>query len=174
MTHPLLPSQNEVFVRTLEHLQGSSTESLHNTSVMSGPKRTLDQLLRTDFGFSKDTQLSRDPTFERVVIKRTPENLQGAREQWTQFVDTFFTQKNRPVPDWPVYVQAQQELGIQGDRDIDRLGRSVKRSLQMRLAVLLEPLSVKVPRWSWVSRAHCYFVAAHWKNYTLPSGGFAC
>lgn len=64
-------------------------------------------------------------------------------DHWTEFTNTFFKRQNRPVTDWPFYVQVQEELGIYGSTELHRVARSLKRSIRIRLGTFLQQLSVR-------------------------------
>lgn len=68
------------------------------------------------------------------ALRRTPEALELAASAWKVFVSDYF--RDRPVPDWPQYVEIQEGLGLYGRSPFERTFRKLKRTAQKRLNVL--------------------------------------
>ena len=134
--------------------------------------RFLDFLLRIENSLSYFKTIFNSAWKE--ALDRTPETLQDASDEWTEFTDTFFRKQNRPVPEWPFYVQVQEELGIYQNSTTDRLRRTLRRKILKQLSFVFRRLSETFPNWTWASTNHCYTAAAVWDKYRLPSGKYKC
>lgn len=166
------PSQDDLYIRSLTRLERgcNSTDKLHPQN--SHKLRFLDLLLRIENSLSYFKGI-----FHKVwkeALDRTPETLQDASDEWNEFTDIFFRKQNRPVPEWPFYIQVQEELGIYRNTTTDRLGRTLRRKALRRLSLVFKRLSETFPNWTWASRNHCYTTAAVWNHYRLPSGKYKC
>lgn len=114
------------------------------------------------------------PDYFEKAIQRTPEALALAASEWEKLTTTYYRQMERPVPDWPLYVEIQEGLGILGNTPYHRTQRTLKRKLRRQAKFVLETLSEQLSAWSWISRAQCYLDAALSNNYTLPSNRYSC
>jgi hypothetical protein len=108
------------------------------------------------------------------LLDRSPERLAYAASKWKSLSQKFFLDKGRPVPDWPMYVEIQEELGIYGRSRLHRLQRVLKRKVQQRLKDIFERVTLLYPQWNWAARSYCYLTAALSNHYKLPSGRFSC
>jgi hypothetical protein len=113
-------------------------------------------------------------TLVEKILERSPENLANIASQWHSFTEQFFTSKGRPVPDWPQYVNVQEELGIFGKTPGHRYGRRIRRLAQEQLKNALDVVCKRYPNWEWAKQTHCYFTAALVPEYFLPSGNISC
>jgi hypothetical protein len=114
------------------------------------------------------------PDLVKEALNRSPVRLARAAVEWNSFANQFYTMRGRPVPDWPMYVQIQEDFGIYGKTRLHRLGRLLKRRLQERLSPVLERACLQYPQWKWVAQKHCYLTAALSEQYRLPSGKYSC
>ena len=53
-----------------------------------------------------------DREFLEKALERTPESLVLAASEWDRFSNEYFRKKGHLVPDWPLYLEIQEELGI--------------------------------------------------------------
>ena len=114
------------------------------------------------------------PDLANKALDRSPARLARAAAEWNSFANEFYTMRGRPVPDWPMYVQIQEDFGIYGKTRLHRLGRFLKRRLQERLKRVLERACLQYPQWEWIAQKHCYLTAALSDQYRLPSGKYSC
>jgi hypothetical protein len=114
------------------------------------------------------------PDLMKEALDRSPARLARAAAEWNSFVTEFYTLQHRPVPDWPMYIQIQEDLGIYGKVRLYHLGRLLKRRLQERLKHVLERACLQYPGWKWLAQKHCYLTAALSDQYRLPSGKYSC
>jgi hypothetical protein len=110
----------------------------------------------------------------KMALERTPETLADAAILWESIVNDLFRGRNRPIPNWPQFVEIQEGLGIYGTTRYHRLTRDLKKRAQGRLKGIFEKLSLRFPGWKWAVRKHCYLTAAFWDRYRLPSGEYCC
>jgi hypothetical protein len=75
------------------------------------------------------------PELLEEALHRTPERLALAASEWKLFVDKYFIAWNQTVPDWPLYVEIQETLGIYGQSSFECAFRRIKRNAQKRLNV---------------------------------------
>jgi len=69
--------------------------------------------------------------FLAEALHRSPETLEQAASEWEAFVDEFFRDQGRVVPDWPQHVKIQEGFGIwtlaetqkEGTEVVDRVMR---------------------------------------------------
>jgi len=101
------------------------------------------------------------------ILDRSPQNMAQITSQWKSFTEEFFTSRGRPVPDWPQYVNIQEELGMMGKTVFHRYGRRVKRLAQGSLKNIFEAVCRRFPQWEWAKRRNCYFAAALVPEYFL-------
>jgi hypothetical protein len=106
------------------------------------------------------------------ALKQSPDTLAGAAAAWTSFGDTFFRNRGRPIPDWPIYVEIQEALGIYGK--FGQYRRMVKKNIQEHLKVVFDKLCLQFPEWKMAARIQCYFTAALSNKYEFSSGKFEC
>ena len=52
--------------------------------------------------------------FLAEALHRSPETLEQAASEWETFVDEFFRNQGRVIPNWPQYVEIQEGVGIYG------------------------------------------------------------
>jgi len=52
--------------------------------------------------------------FLTEALHRSQETIKQAASEWEAFVDEFFRNKGRVIPDWPQYVEIQEGVGIYG------------------------------------------------------------
>lgn len=74
-------------------------------------------------GANLDFLNRRYPELLLEALERSSENLALAASLWTEFSHTFFTSRDRGVPDLPLYVEIQEGLGIYGRGWIERFLR---------------------------------------------------
>lgn len=110
----------------------------------------------------------------KEALKRSPTRLARAAEEWEKFTDGFFKKRGRPVPDWPIYVEIQEDLGLYRNGRVARLERLLKRAVHEQLKASFEVICLRYPQWKWAARKHCYYTAALWNEYKLPSGLYSC
>jgi hypothetical protein len=106
------------------------------------------------------------------ALKQSPDTLAGAAAAWTCFADTFFRNRGRPVPDWPIYVEIQEALGIYGK--FGQYRRMMKKNIQEHLKVVFDKLCLTFPEWKMAARIQCYLTAALSNEYEFSSGKFEC
>jgi hypothetical protein len=126
----------------------------------------MDQMVDIDFLRTINS------TLVDSILERSPENLQQIASQWHSFTNQFFLSKGRPIPDWPQYINIQQELGL-----LENSGRfrSLRQGVQRRLRDVLSVLRKRFPDWDWEKKKHCYLTAAlELDSYFLPIGGISC
>jgi hypothetical protein len=151
--YPFSPQLSEMYTQT------SSVEAVFLCLVM-------DQMVDIDILRTVNS------TLVDSILERYPENLRQIASQWHSFANQFFLSKGRPIPDWPQYINIQQELGL-----LENHGhfRSLKQCAQRRLKDVLSVLCKRFPDWSWAKEQHCYLTAAlELDSYFLPLGGISC
>jgi hypothetical protein len=114
------------------------------------------------------------PELLKNALEYSPKSLAKAGAEWETFTHRFFINRGRPVPDWPLYVQIQEGLGIYGKTSVHRLVRSMKNRAQIPIQVIFGTISLYFPKWGWANRKHCYLTAALGNEYKLPSGHYSC
>jgi hypothetical protein len=97
-----------------------------------------------------------------------------AKSEWEIFSNAYYREMDRPVPDWPVYVEIQEGLGLLENSEAQRSQRKLKRRIQGALKVFLDNLSERFPGWTWLIRERCHLAAAVSDQYILPSGKYSC
>ena len=169
------PELEDLYLQTLERLQVEKGISIQYQN--SAQMRFLDFLLRSEdiIGISGLMRLGgRFNSTLNEILNPSPEALQHASDEWNEFTNTFFKNHNRPVPEWPVYIQIQEELGIYKNSTVDRARRALRKKALTGLSFVLGRLTKAFPDWAWASRSHCYATATVWNRYRLPSGKYSC
>lgn len=113
------------------------------------------------------------PEYMAEALKKTPETLAAAASEWEKFSNTYYRDLGRPVPDWRVFEEIQEGLGLPRP-PYRETHRQLKRILQRQLEVVLERISERVPSWKWAESVQCYLAAGLSDKYILPSGGYSC
>ena len=171
--HVLNATQEEMFAREFSRIEEerSSSDELSQLQLDSEEHMFLKRLLGSwDLpGLEK-----RNKDLMDKALRRSPNTLAQVATEWKNFADTFFRNRNRPVPYWPLYIEIQEAVGIYGTSRHHRLRRMFKRKIQEQLKVLFERTSQRFPGWKWAARKNCYFTAAFCNEYRLPSGYYAC
>jgi hypothetical protein len=171
----LNPKQSKIFREELHHIElnHSSTTKLSQLLLYSEENRFLDRIL-----LRKSNNLPRLQTYYPELLSEaldhSPKALARARVEWEAFTHRFFTNRARPIPDWPLYVQIQEGLGIYGTTSIHRLVRGIKRNARIPLQIVFSKIILYFPKSKWVRRKHCYLTAALCEEYELPSGDYSC
>ena len=91
-----------------------------------------------------------------VALKRSPEALSAVASEWASFKYSWFQQYERPVPDWPAYVEIQEGLGIYGRTRWHRFGRRVKRLAQELLFMTTQHVCRYFDGWEWAAKKQRY------------------
>jgi hypothetical protein len=99
------------------------------------------------------------------AVERTPKALSDAASAWQWFESAWFGQFNRPVPDWPIYVEIREGLGIYGNTRFHRIGRKLKMIGQRQMLILLNQVCRIFPQWRWATRKWGYLKAALTEEY---------
>ena len=120
-----------------------------------------------------DIQKNRPEEFAKA-LKRTPESLAAARVEWERFTRIFFTDQGRPVPYWPAYLEIQRDLRIIGRSEYILKTLGLKLKLQSLLVPVLRSLTRVFSGSKWAQENYCYWQAAGWHKYRLPSGKCSC
>jgi hypothetical protein len=171
----LNPSQGEYFRQELARFEQerSSSDTLSQLYLKSTENRFLYQVLLWKGQRLPDFQEFHSEFMEEA-LERTLDNLALAASVWEQFSNDFFRKQGRPIPDWPMYVEIQKDLGIYGTSQYHQLGRMLKKRAQERLKVTFDNLCRIFPGWTWAARKRCYLTAVFWNQYKLPSGKYSC
>jgi len=125
----------------------------------------LDTMVDTDFLRTVNS------TLVDSILERSHENLGEIAAQWDSFTEQFYLKIGRPIPDWPQYIDIQEELGL-----IEKSGnlRSLRRVTQRRFMDVLVVLCKRFLDWEWAKRKHCYLTAAlESDSYFLPNGSIS-
>lgn len=99
------------------------------------------------------------------ALERTPVTLTNAALAWKEFEFTWFGRHNRPVPDWPIYVEIREGLGIYGRSAFSRTGRRLKRIGNKGLLRFFDKILGVFPRWQWAAKNSWYLGAALAEKY---------
>ena len=149
-------------LNNLSLLYLDSRENLFISHVLLFKGRTLPLLQKYHSVFIKD------------ALTRTSDTMSHAAREWDEFAYNFFRKQGRPIPDWPLYVELQEELGRYGRTQYHRYGRMMKMKVQEELKMIFEEIHLRFPEWKWAARLHCYLTASLWHRYKLPSGKYSC
>lgn len=107
----------------------------------------------------------------REATEKTPQAMESARWLWKAVVKNF-EENNRPVPDWPLFIEMQEGLELRETNLWSRIKRGVERIRLKGLLALMDNLPPWVPKNDWVEKRHCYLramFAEKWE-FDLPSG----
>jgi hypothetical protein len=168
-------TQNAIFFKELHRIESERLSSDYLSTLCQDSERNL--FLYFLYGNLNDLEVFRGTSLEvRVydLLDRSPERLARAASEWKLFSQKFFINRGRPVPDWPLYVEIQEGLGIYGNSRLHRLQRVLKRKVQLRLKDHLSTVCPQYPQWRWAARLQCYLTAALSNQYKLPSGRYSC
>jgi hypothetical protein len=78
------------------------------------------------------------PELLAEALHRTPGTLALAASEWKSFMNEYFMDRNRKVPDWPRYVEIQEALGIYGQSQFECTFRRIKRRAQKYLNIFFD------------------------------------
>jgi hypothetical protein len=169
----LVTSQDRLFLKDLAQIE----EKRSGSNILSSLYNNSDENVfveRVLFWLVSNGLLELvHPEYMEEALKKTPETLALAASEWEKFSNIYFRKLGRPVPDWPVFEEIQEGLGLPVPA-YRRTHRQLKRKLQRQLEVVLERISERAPSWKWVQGAKCYLAAALSDRYILPSGGYSC
>lgn len=154
--------EQERSLNNLSLLYLDSQENLFISHVLLFKGRTLPLLQKYHAAFIKG------------ALTRTSHTLAHAASHWDELTNNFYRKQGRPVPDWPLYVEVQEELGRYGRTQYHRYGRMIKKRVQEELKMIFENIYLRFPEWKWAARKHCYLTAGLWHRYKLPSGKYSC
>jgi hypothetical protein len=167
-----------LYVETLRQLQEERSALGHQSTMdvdlsqCSETSHFLLLLLR--YGIPLKTLEIWAPNTLKEALQRTPETLTRATGVWKDMTDRFFRNLGRPVPDWPGFVEIQEELGIYGKTAIHRAARRITRRAQMVGKRVIHELRLKFPESKALKRKQCYLSAALTEDYVMPEGWISC
>jgi hypothetical protein len=172
---PLLnENQQELFSQQLDRIEQEriSSDLLSQLHLNSEEKNIflLDIVTMSNMSIIQQ----RHSKFMAEALKESPDKLSRAAAAWEGIADTLFRKRGRPVPDWPIYVEIQETLGIYGKLAHQRYRRETKKKIQETLKDVFDKLCLQFPEWKMAARIQCYFTAALWEKYKLPSGNYTC
>jgi hypothetical protein len=178
-THKLYlnKTQDAIFFKELRRIESEHLSSDYLSTLCQDSTRNLFLYYLYAYGHVNDLEVFRGVGFSQFVddlLDRSPERLARASSEWKLFSQKFFINRGRPVPDWAMYMEIQEELGIYGKSRLHRLRRVLKRKVQLGLKSVLETACLQYPQWKWATRAQCYLTAALSNQYKLPSGRYSC
>jgi hypothetical protein len=93
-------------------------------------------LLRRTKGMTLAYLRRKYPEIMSEALYRSPETLKLAASEWKVFTDEYFISHGWPVPDWPQYVEIQEELELYERSSFERTLRRFKRNAQKWLKML--------------------------------------
>jgi hypothetical protein len=171
------PEQEDFFHQELRRIEMErSPNSSAITSQWLNAERNVFTLMViiSWSGYLNDQFLeTKHKKFFDEALERSPENMKLARAEWEWFVETFYTQMGRPLPDWPIYIEIQEGLRI--DRNsYQRLARVLKAQVYWLLKKAFGGMAKRYPSWRWAREQHCYYSAGLLEKYIFPSGGYSC
>jgi hypothetical protein len=102
----------------------------------------LFDILRTPLTFTD--LMSKFPDLLPAALTQSPEALKGAATEWKHLTD-LYAQLGAQVPDFPLYVEIQEGLGLYGRNALERFLRMIKRRMQRKWKQLLHRFR-KTPR----------------------------
>lgn len=88
-------------------------------------------IVRFGYGFKKLQK--NHPRLLTEALRRSPENLARAASEWKAFTDEIYINRDIAVPDYPMYVEIKEALGLYGRSKFERVFRRLKRRAQRRL-----------------------------------------
>jgi hypothetical protein len=103
---------DKLFLRELTHLNEQNSQNFSSLYKDSAENKFLFDLIH--FGGDFRSLEYRFPLIMQKALRRSPENLRLAASLWTEFSERIFLNRNLQVPDWRVYVEIQEALGIFG------------------------------------------------------------
>lgn len=175
MPHMLDASQQAAYWQELAQLEAESPNVIHKTAANLGSSAEnwfLFNILH--IGLNLTTLQEIMPNQLAEALTKSPATMKRIRSEWELFVVNFFTDRGRPLPDWPIYVDIQEELGIFGTSPVARKLRKIKRSGQRKMGRMFQRISTMFPKWGWAAQKSCYYHALFWDKYELPSGSYSC
>ena len=125
---------DEIFqdeLRRLELKTSSSTE-WSEMFLHSKENKFLFDILRRGFGFKALRE--RHPDFLAEALLRTPDRISLAAAEWKSFAES----KGLSVPDYPLFVEIQEALGLYGQTKWERKFRKMKRNAQKHVYVFFD------------------------------------
>lgn len=176
--HPdsLVTDQDDLFLRELARIENERS-GLNKLSTMydnSDENQFIERVLFWLMCRDLEVLDILFPEYMAEALQRTPETLALAKSEWERFSNAYYREMDRPVPDWPVYVEIQEGLGLLGNSEAQRTQRKLKRRIQGVLKVFLDNLFERFPGWTWLARERCHLAAAVSDQYILPSGKYSC
>lgn len=151
----LNPIQEEEFQREFIRIEQERSNSSVMSKLYSQSKNFfLDYVLRE---YSLLKLQKRFPEELAQALRRTPENVRAGIVEWEEFVRVFFTNQGRELPDWPMYLKIQHELGVKGSSEYRQ---AIRRKVQASLVQMMQKISRNYPQLDWARRTPCYLEAA--------------
>lgn len=146
------PDQDELYRQTIRQIEDNRTSN-HDLSKLyleSQENLILTRILRFSFDIPSLMEYHEDILAEPLT--RSQKNLEAARAQWDNLVDESFRKRGRGLPDWPIFVEIQEGLGIYGSR----LKRRIKSLWEKQVFRTVNVLSAEFPKWKWAAKKRCY------------------
>jgi hypothetical protein len=146
------PHQDELYLQTILRIEENRTSSddLYQLYRKSRENLVLSRILRAHMGLPSLMKYYGDIVAEPLM--KTQNNLDAARIEWDKLVNESFHQRGRGVPDWPIFIEIQEGLGIYGSR----LKRRLMKLWQKQVFRTVNVLSAEFPSWKWAARKRCY------------------
>jgi hypothetical protein len=169
----LVASQDRLFLKEFARIEEERSKSNNLSSLYNNSDKNV-FVERILFWLVSNGLLELvHPEYMAEALKKTPETLAAAASEWDRFSNTYYRDLGRPVPDWPVFEEIQEGLGLSMPSD-RYTHRQLKRKLQRQLQLVVERISERIPSLKWAASAQCYLAAAISDKYILPSGGYSC
>ena len=151
------PKQSVFFHQELTRIEKERTwiYSLSELYLESRKSRFLERLLTKRHWDFPLLQQHYDDLLASA-LEPSPEALSAAADAWEWFKYSYFGKYRLPVPDWPVYVEIQEGLGIYGRTWAHRYGRRVKRVAQRHMLRIFQYVCRHFGGWKWAAEKQRY------------------
>jgi hypothetical protein len=104
-------TQEEMFSRELDRIEHERTSSDFLSQLHLNSEKNI--FLLDIVGMRNMSIIQkRHQKFMAEALKESPDSLSRAAAAWEGLVDTVFRKRGQPIPDWPIYIEIQEALGI--------------------------------------------------------------
>jgi hypothetical protein len=128
----LAPSLDQMFQEEISRLEQVRTPGISRFS--NHLRNSRENLFLFDIlhePLDIESLTSKYPDLMPVALTRSPGALKGAATEWKHLSD-FHIQVDGQVPDFPLYIEIQEGLGLYGRNALERFLRMVKRRMQSK------------------------------------------
>jgi hypothetical protein len=136
--YKLDPEMDDLFRQELHRIEEENSGTTKWSQMFSYSRENvfLFDILRLGFDFI--SLRKNHPDYLAEALRRNPDTLSRAATEWKIFTQEKYFDYNLSVPNYPLFIEIQEALGLSGKSKLERLFRRIRRNTQKRWAVLVD------------------------------------